>query len=93
MVDHQLVDVLGAPKALGPYSSASIFQNLVFVSGQGARNPATEQLAGAHIESQTEQSIRNVAAILDAAGSGLAHVLKCTIFLVDMADFQAMNAV
>jgi 2-iminobutanoate/2-iminopropanoate deaminase len=66
---------------------------LVFVSGQGATTPATGQLAGPDVEAQTEQCLLNVAAILEAAGSGLAHVLRCGVFLVDMRDFPRMNAV
>jgi 2-iminobutanoate/2-iminopropanoate deaminase len=78
---------------MGPYSTAVTFGNLVFVSGQGARNPAAEQLAEPDIESQTEQCLENVRAILEAAGSSLQHVLKCSVFLTNMADFKAMNVV
>jgi 2-iminobutanoate/2-iminopropanoate deaminase len=67
--------------------------NLVIVSGQGATNPATGQLAGNDIEAQTEQVLRNVATILEAAGSGLQHVLRCGVFLIDMGEFSRMNAV
>jgi 2-iminobutanoate/2-iminopropanoate deaminase len=70
-----------------------IFDRLVFVSGQGAIDPATGQLAGLDIETQTEQVFRNMRAILEAAGTDLAHVLRCGVFLVDMRDFSAMNAV
>jgi len=65
----------------------------VFVSGQGAHDPATGQLAGPDIASQTEQCLKNVEAILKAAGSDLSHVLRCGVFLVDMGEFNAMNAV
>jgi 2-iminobutanoate/2-iminopropanoate deaminase len=70
-----------------------IFDRLVFVSGQGATVPATGKLAGADVESQTEQCLKNVAAILEAAGSGLQHVLRCGVFLIDMGEFDQMNAV
>jgi 2-iminobutanoate/2-iminopropanoate deaminase len=70
-----------------------VFERLVFVSGQGARVPATNALAGADIESQTEQCLRNVDAILVAAGSGLQHVLRCGVFLIDMSEFDRMNGV
>jgi len=70
-----------------------IFDRLVFVSGQGATDPATGHLAGAGIEIQTEQCLRNVETILKAAGSDLQHVLRCGVFLRDMAEFPMMNAV
>jgi 2-iminobutanoate/2-iminopropanoate deaminase len=66
---------------------------LVFVSGQGATDPSTGQLAGADVESQTEQVFRNLQAILKAAGSDLPYVLRCGVFLLDMAEFTRMNAV
>jgi len=70
-----------------------VFGRLVFVSGQGATDPATGQLVGRDIEAQTEQVLRNVEAILHAAGSSLQHVLRCGVFLVDMSEFARMNAV
>jgi 2-iminobutanoate/2-iminopropanoate deaminase len=66
---------------------------LIFVSGQGATNPATGQLAGPDIETQTEQVLRNMEAILRAGGSDLSHVLRCGVFLVDIGEFDKMNAV
>lgn len=70
-----------------------IFDRLVFVSGQGATDPATGQLAGADVETQTEQCLENVRAILQAAGSDLQYVLRCGVFLVDLNEFSKMNAV
>lgn len=81
------------PKPVGPYSPGMIFERLIFVSGQGATDPATGALAGPDIERQTEQCLRNVAAILEAAGSSLQHVLRCGVFLIDMSEFSRMNAV
>jgi 2-iminobutanoate/2-iminopropanoate deaminase len=69
------------------------FGNLVFVSGQAGRDPATGRLAGPDVETQTEQVLRNIATILEAAGSGLQHVLRCGVFLVDMTEFPRMNDV
>ena len=69
------------------------FERLVFVSGQGATDPATGELAGADAAAQTEQCLKNLEAILKAAGSGLQHVLRCGVFLIDMNEFQQMNAV
>ena len=69
------------------------FERLVFVSGQGATDPATGQLAGSDVAAQTEQCLKNVQAILEAAGSTLQHVLRCGVFLLDMKEFEQMNAV
>lgn len=83
----------GAAPPVGPYVPATAFDRLVFVSGQGARRPDTNALAGADIESQTEQVLANVRTILDAAGSSLQQVLRCTVYLTDMSEFARMNAV
>ncbi len=80
-------------KPSGPYSPGVVYDRLVFVSGQGAADPATGRLAGLDVESQTAQALANVRAILEAAGSRLDCVLRCGVFLVDMRDFAAMNAV
>jgi 2-iminobutanoate/2-iminopropanoate deaminase len=69
------------------------FERLVFVSGQGATDPATGKLVSADVAAQTEQCLKNVEAILNAAGSGLPHVLRCGVFLLDIAEFPQMNAV
>jgi len=70
-----------------------IYGNLVFVSGQAGRDPATGRLAGTDVEAQTEQVLKNIKTILEAAGSGLPHVLRCGVFLVDMNEFPRMNDV
>jgi 2-iminobutanoate/2-iminopropanoate deaminase len=80
------------PTPVGPYSPGMIFGQLVFVSGQAGRDPATGKL-GPDVTAQTEQALRNIAAILEAAGSGLQHVLRCGVFLVDMKEFPKMNEV
>jgi 2-iminobutanoate/2-iminopropanoate deaminase len=84
--------VPGAPKPVGPYSSAVVVGNLVFVSGQSGRDPGTDAVS-ADIEIQTEVCLRNVEIILQAAGSGLSKVVRCGVFLVDMKDFKKMNGV
>jgi 2-iminobutanoate/2-iminopropanoate deaminase len=89
----QLVTSGTLPTPAGPYSPATIAGNLVFVSGQGGRDPSTNQLAGPDVEAQTEQVLKNIAAILEAAGSGLRHVLRCGVFLVDITEFPRMNEV
>jgi 2-iminobutanoate/2-iminopropanoate deaminase len=87
------VHAANLPKPVGPYSPGVSFERLVFVSGQGATDPATGQLAGADTETQTAQCLANLRAILQAAGSDLPYVLRCGVFLLDMADFERMNAV
>jgi 2-iminobutanoate/2-iminopropanoate deaminase len=81
------------PKPVGPYSPGMILDRLIFVSGQGATDPVTGKLAGPDVATQTEQCLKNVAAILEAAGSSLQHVLRCGVFLIDMGEFQEMNGV
>lgn len=90
---HRSVTAAGLPPPAGPYSPAQVLDRLVFVSGQGATDPVTGAMAGPEIEAQTEQVLKNVAAILQAAGSSLQHVLRCGVFLTDMSEFQRMNAV
>jgi 2-iminobutanoate/2-iminopropanoate deaminase len=90
---HHPVQAADLPKPIGPYSPGMVFDGLVFVSGQGATDPATGKPAGLDIETQTEQVFRNIRTILEAAGTDLSHVLRCGVFLVDMRDFDAMNAV
>jgi 2-iminobutanoate/2-iminopropanoate deaminase len=82
-----------APAALGPYSAAIATGDLVFCSGQTPIVPATGQLAPGSVADQTRQVLRNVSAVLEAAGLGLDDVVKTTVFLTDMADFAEMNAV
>jgi 2-iminobutanoate/2-iminopropanoate deaminase len=81
------------PAPAGPYSPAVVLERLVFVSGQGAKDPATGRLAGPDVETQTEQVLKNIAAILEAAGSDMNHVLRCGVFLTDITEFASMNAV
>jgi 2-iminobutanoate/2-iminopropanoate deaminase len=80
------------PTPVGPYSPGIIAGNLIFVSGQAGRHPGTGAVAP-DVEAQTEQALRNVAAILEAAGANLTHVVRCGVFLVDMKEFKQMNAV
>ncbi len=91
--EHAPVHAEGLPKPVGPYSPGMIFDRLVFVSGQGATDPATGKFAGLDVETQTEQVFRNISTILKAAGTDLSRVLRCNVYLVDMRDFEKMNAV
>src|SRR5262245_62717001 len=80
------------PTPVGPYSPGIVVGNLVFVSGQAGREPGTGRLAP-DVTAQTEQVLKNIATILEAAGSGLQHVVRCGVFLVDMKEFPKMNEV
>ncbi len=82
-----------APRAIGPYSQATIANGLVFVAGQIAFDPATMEVVSGGIREQTERVLANLRAILEAAGSGLPRVVRTTVYLVDMADFAGMNEV
>ncbi len=93
MPDHRSVNAANLPKPAGPYSLATVFDRLVFVAGQGAKDPLTDRLVGTDIEAQTEQCLKNIQAILEASGSSLQHVLRCGVFLIDIKEFQKMNAV
>ena len=82
-----------APKALGPYSQAVIYNGIVYCSGQIGLNPQTGEFAGTTVSEQAEQVMKNLEAVLSEAGSNFANVLKCTIFLADMADFSTVNEI
>jgi 2-iminobutanoate/2-iminopropanoate deaminase len=82
-----------APAAIGPYSQGTITGTLVYTAGQVALDPASMEIVPGGVAEQTEQVMRNLAAILTAAGTDLSRVVKTTVFLVDMGDFVAMNEV
>ena len=88
----QPVTSTNLPTPAGPYSPGMIVGQLVFVSGQAGRDPVTGRL-GADVTLQTEQALKNIATILEAAGSSLQHVIRCGVFLVDMKEFARMNEV
>ena len=88
-----VVSTPDAPKAIGPYSQAIVSGKLVFTAGQVALDPATMELVAGGVAEQTERALTNLRAVLAAAGTDLSHVVKTTVFLVDMADFAAMNEV
>lgn len=89
----KVVSTETAPAAIGPYSQAIVTNGLVFASGQIPVDPATGAPAGDTIDTQAEQSCKNVAAILAAAGSDMTKVVKTTCFLADMADFAKFNEI
>ncbi|HKG14764.1 MAG TPA: RidA family protein [Pyrinomonadaceae bacterium] len=87
----QTIETERAPQAIGPYSQAVVANGFVFASGQIPIDPETGQFVEGGIVEQTEQVLRNVSNLLEAAGTGLARVVKTTVFLADMDDFAAMN--
>jgi 2-iminobutanoate/2-iminopropanoate deaminase len=91
-MSHTPIHAANLPAPVGPYSPGMGFERLVFVSGQGGVDPATGRIAD-DIERQTAQCLKNVQAILEAAGSGLPQVLRCGVFLLDMREFAKMNGV
>jgi 2-iminobutanoate/2-iminopropanoate deaminase len=89
----QIVKTDNAPAAIGPYSQAVRAGGFIFASGQIPIDPQTGQFVPGGVMEQTEQVLRNLSAVLEAAGSGLDQVVKTTVFLADMNDFAAMNEV
>jgi 2-iminobutanoate/2-iminopropanoate deaminase len=90
---RQAVSAHNAAKPIGPYSPAIRAGNLLFISGQVGFDPATGALIDGDISAQTDQVMRNIGALLEAAGTDFAHVVRTTVFLADMGEFAAMNAV
>jgi reactive intermediate/imine deaminase len=82
-----------APRPIGPYSQAIIDNDLVYVAGQGPADPATGQLELGDVASQTRRTFQNLRAIVEAAGSSMDRVIRCNVYLKDIADFAAMNEV
>jgi 2-iminobutanoate/2-iminopropanoate deaminase len=92
-MDRQIVATTGAPAAVGPYSQAIRCGNLIYTAGQLGMNPQTGKLVEGGIQAQTAQALTNLRAILEAAGTGMANVVKTTVFLQDIDDFARMNEV
>ncbi|HYJ91084.1 MAG TPA: RidA family protein [Pyrinomonadaceae bacterium] len=90
---NEVVSTQDAPGAIGPYSQAIKTGGMVFCSGQIPIDPATGEFVASDVAAQTEQVIKNLDAVLKAAGTGLSNVIKTTVFLADMNDFAAMNEV
>ncbi|MDQ2887304.1 MAG: RidA family protein [Chloroflexota bacterium] len=82
-----------APAAIGPYNQAIRYGQFIFTSGQVALDPGSGELVGDDVQAQTHQVFKNLQAVLESAGASLANVVKTTVFLAHMSDFQAMNAV
>jgi 2-iminobutanoate/2-iminopropanoate deaminase len=89
----EIISTENAPSAIGPYSQAVKTGNLVFVSGQIPIDPATGEFVSSDVAEQSEQVLKNLKAVLEAAGSSLNNVVKTTVFLADMNDFAVMNEI
>ncbi len=92
-MESEVVQTEQAPRAIGPYVQAVRVGTFLFLSGQVRINPATSRLVEGGIQEQTEQVLRNLSAVLEAAGSSLKKVIKTTVYLADMDEFQPMNEV
>ncbi|HKV58921.1 MAG TPA: RidA family protein [Ktedonobacteraceae bacterium] len=92
-MEHHQISTTSAPAAIGPYNQAVRIGQFVYCSGQIALDPATGSLIEGDISAQTHRVLQNLQAVLESANTGLANVVKTTVFLVHMSDFQAMNAV
>src|SRR3954447_10412526 len=90
---REVISTKDAPQAIGPYSQAIKANGFVFVSGQVAIDPATQQVVQGGVATQTDRVLRNLSEILEAAGSGLGKVVRATVFLKNMSEFTAMNEV
>ena len=90
---REIVETESAPRAIGPYSQAIVAGGFVFASGQIPLDPQTGEFVAGGVREQTEQVMRNLAAVLEAAGSSFAAVVKTTVYLADMNDFAVMNEV
>lgn len=90
---RQIIQTENAPRAIGPYSQAVVAGGFVFCSGQIPLDPQTGEFVAGGVAEQSEQVLRNLSAVLEAAGTSLGRVVKTTVFLADMNDFAAMNEV
>ena len=93
MPEKTAVECPGAPRAIGPYSQAMKFGEMLYISGQLPLDPATGQLSAPDIEGQTRRVLENLKAILEFAGGGTASVVKTTVYLTSLLDFEMMNEV
>lgn len=90
---HKIINTKNAPAPIGPYSQSTLAGNTLYVSGQIALVPGTDDLLLDNIETETHQVMKNMQAILQEAGADFSHVVKCSIFVSDMGNFGAVNAV
>ncbi|MCH8557729.1 MAG: RidA family protein [Balneolia bacterium] len=92
-MSHKLIHISNAPAAIGPYSQATVFNGIVYCSGQIGMHPDTGEFAGEDVATQAKQVMKNLGAVIEAAGSSFSKVLRCTIFLESMDDFAIVNEI
>ena len=92
-MNRQIIQTDNAPGAVGPYSQGTRTDQMVFTAGQIPLDPATGKMVAGDIQDQTRQSLKNLQAVLEAAGAGLDSVMKTTVFLQDMGEFKLMNEI
>jgi 2-iminobutanoate/2-iminopropanoate deaminase len=93
MREMKIIETVGAPRAIGPYSQAIRYGDLLFTAGQIALDPETGEMVEGDVRAQADRVLRNLGAVLEAGGASFQSVLKATVFLRDMDDFVAMNDV
>jgi len=89
----EIIKTKNAPAPIGPYNQAVVHENTIYVSGQVALNPETGEMDNANLADETHRVMRNLGAVLNAAGSDFNHLIKCSIFILDMNEFKAINEV
>jgi len=92
-MEKKIIHTSKAPKAIGPYSQAVVYKDVVYCSGQIGLNPKTMEIVEGGIEKQTRQVMENLSRVLEAANTSFTHVLKCSIYLQDMNDFPVVNKI
>ena len=92
-MEKEIIHTSNAPEAVGPYSQAVKLKDVIFTSGQIPLDPATNELVGEDIDSQTRQVLKNVTAVLKEAGVGLENVMKTTVYIKNMDDFKTINEI
>ena len=92
-MEKKIINTPEAPAAIGPYSQAVVAGGVMYMSGQIALDPESGEMLEGDVEAQTEQVIKNMSAVLNAYGLGFEHLVRTTIFLVDMDDFSKVNAI
>ncbi|MGB6036362.1 MAG: RidA family protein [Cryomorphaceae bacterium] len=89
----EIIQTKNAPAPIGPYNQAVVHENTIYISGQVALDPLSGKMDNANLAEETHRVMRNLGAVLDAAGSGYDHIIKCSIFILDMNEFKTINEV
>ncbi len=89
----EIIQTKNAPAPIGPYNQAVVHENTIYISGQVALDPLSGKMDNANLAEETHRVMRNLGAVLEAAGSDYDHIIKCSIFILDMNEFKAINEV